>query len=1407
MEDDYFLQNPITINIYDIEDDNFIIKKQLTILSGVPDNIYNHIIKYNAKSDSILKNYYGSNWKHKLNLNSKKLGGNDEIDDFSDIDFEDIITNQIITESNKSSSAALITQPKQTNILTIEGGIIYNNDIAIFPTDSIKTFKFKLAAILNTSIYKIHIPDLLDYEILIDDEIQYINIYELFSEESSKINGIPISRLLYSNASLLHTHAIDHLSLLESATNIKSLDLFLLDIFFKDKSAIEHIITTDFVQRDLLYYSFIYKYYPILTLEMFEDYIIKEKVIFNKYPDLFKSPNIYKKELNIRNKQYKVNESKFTDSFSKLYITVKNLTHINLWNIFDVIDISMFNNLQYLQYSTNIDNNNIVFTKINKYITKSYNTKQLSNNETIYFNFDIINGKKILFTIDAEGNYMIQISVAEGVYDSINNVIKFISDLINPIIDYINTNIRNMKHLLIVNNYTIENIYGNFYIIWDEQITEMTLKSIVSNFENYVEIEYFTQLQNTLSYSIQHGMSFYERTLNVNNEFQYYSDAIVKKKWEFIMNSKIMNLQSRNANLLIEFININLDEFDIIMPIVMNIISSTNVGKLKDTVNLTSSKLKHIDPVLYNFKSVTKTKYTRFCQKPNQPIIISKEKAKGMKNVLEYKNFTNNEKNYYYCPNKKFPFVKFLPNVHPDNLCIPCCKKKLLEEQPNYQHCLNKFKYDANNITNINSDTKRYIINYNLDIEFANRIMHLPSNSLELLFNNKPLETNKYYIFGIQQNTNNIPGYSLLFTIATAWNIKINKFVKYCTDFLADNIFIFNKLLNGELQLYFNNMNDLIMEINNIFILNKTNLSKTEFDDWDKLFIELLTYMNTHILIFEEIDNNIIFKSEYSINSIYHILHLDLDFIVFIKKDDKYNIIIYTSEQTYSNEGEIQYKYKASDNIIIQCIQLINADDSITSKIEINLNTVTHFINEHNEFNINSLFVNRNNLVYAVLLKYQNSDIYIAINESVCINCEINKIYLPYNRNNYNTTLNSILLFINKYNKFVLDISKSANIITKHKINEYAEFIKINNNNDINAVSFEINQIRSMYEFLYIDKFIIIGNIDDCNIVNHNIIGVIINGLYYYFNDNIKVNDSNNTINAEITNFTNNLQNKEIENIICRPIKLGKQNDTNTCKLDKYNEYYIHECVEPFVIQNAYMNLTNDIKQDKYLETLYDINIYKILLFKIIAFYKSKKDKQIRDIIYKHVNNVDNKNVKIDEFNNYDNQLYINLMRKLNINEKLMKEVYDEIYSKLNNIFHSKHTNIQDVKNYFDNNIFKFDGLEIESFKYLTKNEIYEKLLNIAPNIVEINNNKNTLEYSNKLNLCENVKNNYIHCNNNKLLINNKTMLNNLLDLISYDFINPFKRDMITSLLYIDTVIDKYIFTQYINQKIYINIY
>jgi hypothetical protein len=100
--------------------------------------------------------------------------------------------------------------------------------------------------------------------------------------------------------------------------------------------------------------------------------------------------------------------------------------------------------------------------------------------------------------------------------------------------------------------------------------------------------------------------------------------------------------------------------------------------------------------------------------------------------MIKYWNFTKNKPEYYSCDSKKYPYITFLTGLHPNNYCVPCCRKKSLEDvkifssyKSIHNKCLSTFKYTKNEES---IETKsRYIINYSCKIILENnRMMELP---------------------------------------------------------------------------------------------------------------------------------------------------------------------------------------------------------------------------------------------------------------------------------------------------------------------------------------------------------------------------------------------------------------------------------------------------------------------------------------------------------------------------------------------------------------------------------------------------------------------------------------------------------------------------------------------------------
>lgn len=1569
--------------LYDIQTTKKIVLLGNNLDKKIIDNIKSFSKNKNKNSENILKKFYGNNFLDKLNLNRKKKGKKEiyidvndnentslsnkneikdevigeiigeneeeieineeeekenEIDidnidiDFNDIDFNlyDIIESDTIAEETKKDYTEITKQIKQTS----EFDKLYNTEISIFLEDTITQFKEKLFLITKIQPYKQYIlfnNKQLGYNFLLYDNTITVNINDILVDDNIQINSIPIINNLYNNRDNINVVSrennllIKHLLQKQLIHNFEQLefDIYNIDDFFKNnKKEIQYIIKNDIEQKEMIYYSFVLKYFPYFSIELFEDYIKNDSDIKFKYTDISLNYNKYmdkyKLQQDILNKHYNnIGDKYFEEFINSEFIqtilntniniinnnNINNLNIFNVRNIFDIVEISSIDNLIYTQYNTIVDNKKIQLVKINKYIKNEY--KKIENPiESILFRFNLIYEKyditkdlkrEIVFVIDKFGNYRIDVEFNDTLQITYSKLIKLVIEYINPIIQllnknsfYINFNTNNK--LKLINKYNI-NLYNiNFIILWKKTLSLEGFNRIKQIFSNYINADiYKFKSENIITNEIEYNInkSVYDYKINKNlltsNDFNYLTDPNFKQKWDYAYNNKkIIKIIPKMVNLIIEFNNITFNELNPVMYDIYSLLynNNSNIDKINTTKTFLNHKsikqLKQIDPLLYNYKD-TGNKYSRKCQKKLQPIIVTKTeiKDKKLQNVMKYKNFTTDKENYYYCPNKKYPYPKFLQNIHPNNYCVPCCKKKNYElvENSKYNNvhhtCLTEFTYPTDIKQN---DKSRYVINYGNVINI-NRLMELP-NSLDIMFNT--LQSNeRFYIYGIKQNLSNINNIGILFILSQIYNLSIVKFIQILLEFLNDNPKLFNSLLYGTLYKYFNDINDLISTIKNIFILNKLFQKNIEFSHWNELFRDIISYLNVYIIIFEDNGKNILYNSYKNLqymNNIFNSKYEKINkYIYVIKKNtnEYYPIYNINFNDYFKNSIIKQQKFIYTDNITLSIKQLINNElNKKTNTFNIDLYTLNDFIYTNKNYKIIELYINKKHQCYAVILKNikTKKHIYVSINDSninilknvkktikkldnvIVVNNEkvdIKHNYKTFNRNQYNINHVDLFNFIHDYNSFILNNTlklKKINSKYLEQLNNEVKIHFINNELDdltkLNNINIDIynNEYSFIYNFIYIEKFILLK--DKKNI---KIIGFVCNGFNYYISKHITINDSINILKNNI-NKLNNIISKivntkkysnenDISSYLTRSFKLFnihnefiydlEINTYNT--IEKYKDYYKIIYYDPDIVNNSILNKTIDKKNKRlslYNNSLYNKYIYNLLLIEIINILKLYKDNTIR----KNIKNVIQK-IKVSQLTlefleyNYDNILYNELSKYLtnkyfkkiinNINEtEIIQNIYNNVINMISNIILKKHIKINIkydlINETIDNNIFLFDNMLINLFKYMSKNEIILKINKLLKNSIHFNNSISNKDIDILTSCSYNSNKKLPYCYNKKLIINNKKQLTNLIHIIATDIYNPLKRDIIFSPLYIDLVMNKLLFSKYLNEKIYI---
>lgn len=1047
MDYNYFVKNPLKINILD---KNLEITKTYIILGNIDETLYRNIIKHNEKH---LKEFYGNSWASKLNIKSfdiKGFGDNNEQndiyadifndDDIIEIDFDSVIINKdAITDSRDK---------KNIHENTNNDDIIYIKDICVYPFDTLYDIKKKIAIITDIQIYEQHFMTPITYDILLNNEI-----YGHYYNFNNIIHGVPYDQYMYDNRYNMSLKIYDNCKLLNETNEI---NIIPLNIFFNDKKSLLKIIKNEKEYADIIFHSFIFKYYPMINFETFihilsddenniEIYkpirnigfnIKNEETVINTFKNI---------DINKRNAFIKSNYRTIINSISASVIN--NLSSINktidILDIFNMIEISKIKDLEciHIHKVNNTFSHNVI--KINKNIIMNKHTTEFINkikqddNDDKNYLYLIFNDSKI--KIYENGNIDIIILYDNG----IEHIDK--KNIINLIFDKLTNNTKLLSDYINIIKQAIEIGIIQYSIIQIKPINQYIFNLYKKALDYYYNHQFLLYIEksspNIFTYAINKMVYMFPPIETYTFVDQLPVTNINIKTYEFIIKNNILTINLTNI-----FHQESIYAIEILYNILFIIKDKLEVSIDK---KISSKKLSHIDPVLFGYKS--DDTYSRVCQKKYQPKVINEEtynnmKKEDKKNIINYPNITTGEQLYYQCP-KDFPYMKFLKNYHPDGYCLPCCIKKDINTYTGYvdihNTCLKTNMYPIDIKQDINVSSKKYIINYTSNINNTieiGRIIELP-----ILFKslNIYLENENYYLTKITSGQ-----FAVANILADSLAIDFNKMINIIISNLKENDKLFNVLLSINDIDYFNTNEDLIKYLNDI-LLSNINLSINI--DWNKIFIKLANIFNIQFILFQDKGN----------------LFLDN-----IKLIDGYSYIIiilnnnnYYPLWLFDNNANIKQKiFTKNDDYIIKYIQ--NIIDIITKKYNISSKiTYNEIITYAKHKNIKiSHYYNNIGICYSIGI---NNNISCPIDEDIS--------HKNYKRNIFPKelpTYNDVLKFIQSYNDFIY-----SNNIKNYDTKDFKDYIReikyINRTKMTNIIDYDkYGKYIRIIKLIINDKFI-----------------------------------------------------------------------------------------------------------------------------------------------------------------------------------------------------------------------------------------------------------------------------------------------------------------------------------------------
>jgi hypothetical protein len=1388
-----------------------------------------------------LKKIYGNDWKKILNISSKsggqrskskKTGGEGD-------DLEEEITLEEINAISNIKNAIEVAE-KAVNLSDDDKKqpvkrTIYVYDVNLYPHDNILEFKKKVSLVTGIPIYKQHIwyefskkRFNLNYNLFLQDKAVQVSFASSIFSETKKINmekieDIPVLIDFYNAKKLLSVKAYDTFSVLDNIVTdlgISDLNLISLDEYVGSRA----LNKLDKSSMEIVYYGFILLFWPMITYVAWGDYAHNIDTFEKIYPDLSLGIENNRKKFNLEKKITEEAHQLFTDSERKKErAEVEDNLYTGItYSVIQVVSpyTSFILNLRNL-FDQTVLNDVVIACKCSilhkgqKILLNKTFKSNTAINSPIPLRCLIIRLKTSVNFIDVyffmDGNYSIKSKWPEEKLYDFEDIFAEVSKQVNSVIDDINK----MSSYVLNSNSCLSKMTNK-----NSKFTEISVSLIYRNSVKYnefkalqniltdfaeggiINLNQINQADNTMEYYFSKGMyksdsSRIEKNLVLENYYSFLTNSTVKVKWQqlFVFTRNTI-FQYRHGDVRILVAGIKEAEFSIFyMYIIFSLYKMKKQAK-PDTNQKTAitqqkrnvKSLKSHDPILYDFKKLYNSPiiYSKICQKPYQPVILDKDVYNSMEKndrsrAVKYWNFTTNSDAYYYCPNAKYPYIQFTIKKHPNDLCLPCCRKKPITERDNkikreiFTACMTEHKYSMEK-KNLIQDT-RYIMNYGKFMT-PGRICHLPENSMEpLLYENfsetasgiEPQceEQNRYFIFGVEQHTENIKNAGYINSLASSFDTDSKSLIQLLLKKMKTDVHKFKILLDGKIIKYFFSMKDLMDNIHEAFL---GDLYTREIP-WNDIFINLAYhYLNIITVIFvdksHDYENVKLLIDEKILNQD-QINDPNYRTMLVIKKGQSFHPVFFLNPLVFFRTKMITTKLFAHSDNVVKIIQKavafdeINKNSASDKRNNITLSVLQSFMESliGKQYSITLYFVNRNNLCYYVEVTIKKTNrIYFPIKYSPHIVKTIKISNEGYSSKKYKTKLIWLNQFIRDLNHWIAVESEQKGFILE---------------NEKKTLPVE-KRVNPIYDFVRVQKWLLLSNPYAAKSQNlEKIIGFKHNSINYYHEPISKESALK-------------LTNAPFEQLMYHPDEI---NDT----LQK-----VPSPVSDNRIKNIAINM-------------YEYHLYELLLLEFTELFNKEKNVTLRHNMKKQIL----KKIDVDSVDTSDaiNKLIIEYFAQFqNESESYIQEDISRITEQIN-MFVIKHRDKTMLLNSIDSSLYNFDRVKINYLKTLPKSEVVKEIKKIIERIVVVVPEQTinaTLsraeEFPNMLISCQNRQaNEVVYCKQSKLLISSKKM-DELIEMLASDILNPFKQKWLFNVAFSEKVLSYFRFKRRSSENITIEI-
>jgi hypothetical protein len=842
-------------------------------------------------------------------------------------------------------------------------------DVWLFPEDNLHTFGKKIYHATRIPTYRQHIWfETEEHEIVsplfdttINGVVEQIDITKIFDREKM-LYGLPIDSMFYESRADIVIKSDEMITTLADvyAAYGGKIKWFVADIndFFQNKEVVSNSIQNDKYMFDLIYYGFVFKYWPRIPFDIFHLFINDEADIFDHYPNMEISHSTLSKsvilETTILSKNYMPTLPDNTQFglFESEIILVSSITDtiIDVGNIFNAIKLS--SDVPYSAGRIIVSDKLISVEKQLVGDMRKPSQKIHIPVDTVVFMIVVPNECDICIFIGSDGKLSIKsFWVAQKMF-GLNHIGEYAIRYVNPLIEQIN------KHSSLIrpfdmftgSNHITKSI--QYKISLKKKLTHNNILALKNTLENFRSANIFQPIsagQDNISFRVVKGVNKFDlarfwRTAQTSNYFNFATNGHVYKVWESVfINNKKCEIIARAIDTIIIMTNLFDDEMVAAMRYVLMFLSGDkvqqkNVGPDDDDRSNTKKLivLKTTDPILFDIRKLygTPKTYSQVCQNHNQPSIV----APNAKGAVKYWNFTENKEQYFRCDSSTYGQFYFKTGIHPLGYCLPCCKKASLNESSKFEtinkECFKNHKYV---VGNRNTTKSKYVVSYGKYLE-DNRLAHLPDKSLEQIFYlQHEKEYIGFYIIGTPQNIKNTSNVGMLV-------IALNILAKTVDEFAIDisNTNNYDSLLNGELSRYFKKKEMFVGELMNVFVGGQN----SEFTKWNECAIDILKYVYGIIVIqFEDIGSTIHLKIPSEIKQSNEYISQKYKYVFVIHRTDTFYPIYLVEKISKASESNhiVKSVFSVGDQIMSTMLTVVdNLLEASSSSAKMLIDNILH---------------------------------------------------------------------------------------------------------------------------------------------------------------------------------------------------------------------------------------------------------------------------------------------------------------------------------------------------------------------------------------------------------------------------------------------------------------------------------